>query len=40
MVYVVPLVSACRSDAATVTVQLFDETEQVSETPLIVVVTV
>ena len=40
MVYVVPLVSACRSDAATVTAQLLDETEQVSCTPLIVVVTV
>ena len=35
-----PLVSACRSDAATVTAQLFDETEQVSVTPLMVVVTV
>ena len=40
IVYVEPLVSACRSDAATVTAQLLDDTEQVSWTPLIVVVTV
>ena len=40
MVYDVPLVSPCRSDAATVTVQLLDDTEHVSVTLLIVVVTV
>ena len=40
MVYVVPLDSACRSEAATVTSQVLDVSEQVSVTPLMTIDTV
>ena len=40
MVYVVPLDSACRSEAATVTSQVLSVSEQVSVTPLMTIETV